>query len=250
LAPGNPVYSSLELSRLHWRGGGVSLLVYRPVGSSAIGAATRPGRFIMFWYPGVESIPLAPFPAPGGIGLLVKTRGETTRLLVEKPPRWAGAIGPLGREAQLPRGRWLLVAGGTGAAAALQAAWSTGTGILVYGVRSAAEAAPLQGFIPPGCSLRYASEDGSIGFHGTVVEAAAELWRSGGFDHVFAAGPPAMLCAIAEVLPSERLYVSLEAHVRCGLGFCGKCGLGGGEKLLCRDGTVYPWRVARRLLDC
>jgi NAD(P)H-flavin reductase len=39
-------------------------------------------------------------------------------------------------------------------------------------------------------------------------------------------------------LPAERTYVSLERNMRCGVGLCGHCQLGG--ELICRDGPVYP----------
>jgi anaerobic sulfite reductase subunit B len=37
----------------------------------------------------------------------------------------------------------------------------------------------------------------------------------------------------------ERIFVSLERNMQCGVGFCGHCQLG--PFLLCRDGPVVPW---------
>src|SRR5581483_7320219 len=55
----------------------------------------------------------------------------------------------------------------------------------------------------------------------------------------------------ARGVPQERLFVSLERHMECGVGLCGHCQLG--PTLICRDGPVYsasqaaPWLEAREL---
>jgi NAD(P)H-flavin reductase len=48
--------------------------------------------------------------------------------------------------------------------------------------------------------------------------------------------------ATADVLrergvPDERIYVTLERHMDCGVGLCGHCQLGG--FFVCRDGPVF-----------
>jgi anaerobic sulfite reductase subunit B len=40
-------------------------------------------------------------------------------------------------------------------------------------------------------------------------------------------------------IKAERIFVSLERNMQCGVGFCGHCQLG--PFLLCRDGPVLPW---------
>ena len=49
-----------------------------------------------------------------------------------------------------------------------------------------------------------------------------------------------------EGLPPERVYVSLERNMRCGVGLCGHCQLG--PTLICRDGPVYRWPDVAPLL--
>ena len=41
-------------------------------------------------------------------------------------------------------------------------------------------------------------------------------------------------------LPKERIHVSIERNMRCGVGHCGHCQLG--PTLICRDGPVFPVR--------
>ena len=43
-------------------------------------------------------------------------------------------------------------------------------------------------------------------------------------------------------LTPDRILVSLERNMRCGLGHCGHCQLG--PTLVCRDGPVYSWAEA------
>jgi NAD(P)H-flavin reductase len=46
---------------------------------------------------------------------------------------------------------------------------------------------------------------------------------------------------------AQAIRVSLERNMQCGVGWCGHCQLG--PLLLCRDGPVVGYDVARPLLD-
>jgi len=100
--------------------------------------------------------------------------------------------------------------------------------------------------------LRLATEDGSTGFKGSVVEAlepvlagrpGSERWI------VYGCGPWGMLKSIAAVTAREGLAceVSLEEMMACGIGACQGCavkvhGRGVGQwqyKLCCTDGPVF-----------
>ena len=64
-------------------------------------------------------------------------------------------------------------------------------------------------------------------------------------------GPEPMMRFSAKVLlargvPPQRIQVSLERNMRCGIGLCGHCQLG--PLLVCRDGPVVPYPVAAPLL--
>lgn len=68
----------------------------------------------------------------------------------------------------------------------------------------------------------------------------------------FVCGPEVMIRAAARELSSrgldpERIRVSLERNMHCGVGHCGHCQLG--PLLLCRDGPVVPWSRARPLMS-
>ena len=65
-------------------------------------------------------------------------------------------------------------------------------------------------------------------------------------------GPEIMMRFAAEALlargvPAERIHVSMERDMKCGLGWCGHCQLG--PTLICRDGPVYRWNEIGPLME-
>jgi NAD(P)H-flavin reductase len=64
-------------------------------------------------------------------------------------------------------------------------------------------------------------------------------------------GPEIMMHFAAQALlergvPGERIFLSMERDMRCGLGHCGHCQLG--PTLICRDGPVYRYDELRELM--
>ena len=47
-------------------------------------------------------------------------------------------------------------------------------------------------------------------------------------------------------VPKERIHVSMERNMRCGLGHCGHCQLG--PVLICRDGPVFRYDEMEALM--
>jgi len=67
----------------------------------------------------------------------------------------------------------------------------------------------------------------------------------------FVVGPEIMMRFTARALidrglPPERIWISMERTMRCGVGLCGHCQLG--PTLICRDGPVYRWDELEPLL--
>jgi NAD(P)H-flavin reductase len=68
----------------------------------------------------------------------------------------------------------------------------------------------------------------------------------------FVCGPEVMMrftaqALVAQGIPAERVRVSLERNMRCGVGWCGHCQLG--PMLVCRDGPVVDWARAEPLMS-
>jgi len=67
----------------------------------------------------------------------------------------------------------------------------------------------------------------------------------------FVVGPEIMMHFSAEALLArgvggDRIQLSMERNMRCGLGHCGHCQLG--PTLICRDGPVYSWAALQPLV--
>lgn len=103
-------------------------------------------------------------------------------------------------------------------------------------------------------SPRTATDDGSAGFQGTVVDLAAAALK----DHplsrpkIFACGPTPMLSAVASLARASGIpcEVSLEGPMGCGIGICQGCPveLAGPEKLyalMCKDGPTFDIRTIK-----
>lgn len=99
------------------------------------------------------------------------------------------------------------------------------------------------------CADTYlASDDGSVGVHGTVVDAIKEYDLKP--DVIFACGPKPMLKGLA-ALASEMgilCYISMEEKMACGIGACLGCVCQSTEvddhskvtnKRICKDGPVF-----------
>jgi dihydroorotate dehydrogenase electron transfer subunit len=97
--------------------------------------------------------------------------------------------------------------------------------------------------------LQVATDDGSKGFHGTVVELVRD-WLDTAHPagpKIFACGPTPMLRAVAKLARDQGIpcEVSLEGSMACGIGICQGCPVelaGKGEiryALMCKDGPAF-----------
>lgn len=191
--------------------------------------------------------------APSGraLGFLVEELGKGSRALAALSPGAGVTLwGPLGNGFPCLEGA-LLVAGGVGLAPFL-VYLEHAQAPLLFGGRNA-EALATALLAPPGSSCRLATDDGSVGFHGTVVDLAAALIADGTLPPgpLLACGPWPMLAATARLAAGLGLpcLVSVETHMGCGVGICTGCALrvrpeaahfGGKEMVLaCRQGPVF-----------
>jgi len=63
-------------------------------------------------------------------------------------------------------------------------------------------------------------------------------------------GPPVMIKFTQPVLeelgfPPERIILSLEMRMKCGIGMCGRCNIG--DKFVCKDGPVFSLAQLKQL---
>jgi len=198
-----------------------------------------PGQFVMLNLFGYEEIPLS-LSSPRSV--TVKAVGETTKALVNiNPGAIVGIKGPSGNPFTPANGKALLVAGGIGIAPLLYLhdyLIAEGADVhVLYGVRTAEELVCLERLK----SYEVATDDGSKGFYGSVVELA-ELKPLRKYERIYACGPEPMLKAFHKLLRERKLLdraeFSLERFMKCGMGVCGSCVLPDGFRV-CVEGPVF-----------
>jgi NAD(P)H-flavin reductase len=87
-----------------------------------------------------------------------------------------------------------------------------------------------------------------LGHVGVVPRLIRRAGVDGPTTVAMSCGPEIMMRFVvtelqANNVPSDRMYVSMERNMQCGIGHCGHCQLG--PTLVCRDGPVYRWDELR-----
>jgi len=222
----------------------------------------KPGRFVMIWLPGIDELPLSPSGYEDStLRLTFKVRGEGTKALASLNLGDRVFVrGPYGRGFAIPRanlsreGDVLILGGGVGVAPLLPLVEALLSSSLrpyvVCGFRSVNEALFVDELSKlVGSDLIVATDDGSLGFKGTVVDAARELLSSKNISYAFACGPEEMLFVLHKMLLGKgiRHQMLLERYVKCAIGVCGSCVIDGLR--LCREGPVFDDLVLSRLKE-
>jgi len=233
-------------------------------------APHRPGQFAMLYVFGSGEVPISISGEPGGPGLVytIRSVGAVTRALCEAGPgELIGVRGPYGTEWGVTDAAGqdlVVVAGGIGLAplrpallAALAARGQQRRVTVLIGTRTPDDlvfAGELETWREHGADVRVTVDRAAAGWRGHVgvvtqlidrvdVDPAATL--------ALVCGPEVMMRLTARSLgargvAADRIRVSLERNMRCGIAECGHCQLG--PLLLCRDGPVISYRRAAALL--
>jgi dihydroorotate dehydrogenase electron transfer subunit len=207
-----------------------------------MGLSFRPGQFVMVWVPGSDEVPMALVETKG---IIVQEVGDTTRTLCElSPGSRIGIRGPFGNG--FPScSNVLAVAGGVGVAPLFSVTGKGSVSRFLLGARTGGEIIGAR-YILSKTDLHIATDDGSRGLHGTVVDLVRKE-DLGRYDAVFVCGPELMMAAVLQVL-KEREYLgkgwfSVHRYMKCGVGVCGSCCMDPGGERVCRDGPVFSGMV-------
>ena len=221
----------------------------------------EPGQFIMVWIPGVDEVPMS-LSWIGGLeedglsAITVRRVGEASEALHRlREGSLIGVRGPLGNGFKPVRGKVMLIGGGLGIAPMrpllkkLKALGCPAT--VVMGALTAEEmalAGEIERLVEGWGKVYKATDDGSLGFHGTASQAAREiLQRESGYRQIYACGPEPMLVEVLKLCREFKVegQLSLERYIKCGIGLCGSCMVG--PYRICRDGPVFPSRLVEKL---
>ena len=156
-------------------------------------------------------------------------------------------MGPLGNGFPLKEKKAFLIGGGIGIPPMLQLAKSLNCEKqMVLGYRDA-QLFLKKEFEPYG-AVYVATEDGSVGTKGNVLDAIAANQLDA--DIIYACGPTPMLRALKQYAKEQGMecYISLEEKMACGIGACLACVCKSKEvdehthvhnKRICKDGPVF-----------
>jgi NAD(P)H-flavin reductase len=232
-----------------------------------------PGQFAELSLPGVGEAPFGIASSPTETGFLLFTVKRTGLFTAElhslESGTHIGVRGPMGKPFPWDRmsGKDLVIVGGGFAFTTLRSTvkyvlddahrGDFGSVLVIYGARTPGE-------------LMYRDElaewqkRDDISVHLTV-DKADETWR----QHVgvvtsvletlkpdaknalaLVCGPPIMirfaLASLAKLgFPDDAVVLSLEMRMKCGIGKCGRCNIGG--KYVCKDGPVFTREELRAL---
>ena len=187
--------------------------------------------------------------AEGTLRLVYQVVGKGTSLFSQMTEgQEVQVLGPLGNGFFLPEGEGhhILVGGGIGVPPMVELAKRLKGQVDVYvGARS--NPVLLDRLEEVGATVHVATDDGSVGFHGNVVQLMEHDGAKG--DDLFACGPKIMLRFVTEwaLKNNIRPQVSMEERMACGIGACVGCvvkiqkqGESDWQHLkVCKDGPVF-----------
>ncbi len=216
--------------------------------------AVRPGQFVEVLVEGSRDVmlrrPISVHDVDeerGTLSLLVQIVGNGTRKLAElKVGDKLNLVYPLGHgftSDLRPQTSALLVGGGAGIAPLLHLSKVLkGRGVdctILLGGRTA-ELIPVRDEFAPYGRVCIATDDGSLGHKGLVVEHPA---FGESYDMIYTCGPTPMMKAVARSAAQRgiRCEVSLENMMACGVGACLCCvtDTDQGHRCVCKDGPVF-----------
>lgn len=185
------------------------------------------------------------------IRLVYRVAGAgTAEFSQKKAGEKISVLGPLGNGfpmEQTSGRRVILFGGGIGIPPMLETAKQLqGKAEIVLGYR---DQRFLQKEFEAAGNLHIATEDGSFGTKGNVLDAVREQKIEG--EIAFACGPAPMLRAVKEWAEQQKVqcWISMEERMACGIGACLACVCRSGEidehsqvhnKRVCKDGPVFP----------
>ena len=221
--------------------------------STSIAKEAVPGQFVSLYCE--EHSRLLPRPISiceidkkrSAIRLVYRLAGEGTKEFSEmKEGDTLEVMGPLGNGFALKEEKAIIIGGGIGIPPMLELAKQLNVEkTVVLGYRTSTF---LKDEFEAVCDVKVATEDGSQGTKGTVIDAIEKYGVEG--KVIYACGPMPMLKALAVYAEEHGMeaQISLEERMACGIGACLGCICKTKEKghhtnvnntRICKDGPVF-----------
>jgi NAD(P)H-flavin reductase len=228
----------------------------------------KPGQFNMLSVPGVgeAAISISSDPTQGEtVGHTIRLAGNVTRTIGQlQSGGLLGVRGPFGTSWPVSeqKGKDIVVAaGGIGLPPLrpviyqiMQHREDYGRVVLLYGARTPRDlqfAAEYDQWQAAGIEVMVTVDLADESWAGQVGVVPILFYRLRMDPHqavVFTCGPEIMIRfvvfeAMARRVPDNRIFVSLERNMKCGLGYCGHCQVG--PYFVCKDGPVFSYDMLK-----
>lgn len=221
----------------------------------------RPGQFNMIYIPGIGESPISISSCPSDADLAhtIRIAGDVTTVISNlKPGDTIGVRGPFGKGwpmEEIQDNDLMIIAGGLGIAPLrsvirnIMKVRHKGKNYILYGAKTPKDIIFRDEF------PRY--RDAFDVFLSVDKADPEEYWRGNigivttllnrvSFNPLnimaFVCGPEVMMQNIIKELlirgvPGEKIFISMERNMNCGVGMCGHCMFG--PKFVCKDGPVF-----------
>ncbi|MCB1800136.1 MAG: FAD/NAD(P)-binding protein [Gammaproteobacteria bacterium] len=232
----------------------------------------EPGQFNMLYLYGCGEVPISIVsddPDNGTLSHTIRAVGRVTRGLQQlRVGDRIGLRGPFGRGWPMRQAEGhdlVVVTGGLGCAPSvsiihhvLAARERYGHLSILQGVKHADDLIWREQYAQwaalPEVEVMLAADVATPGWHGhtgLVTALFERLTLNPSATVAMLCGPEMMMRAAAEQLhgrevPADRIFLSMERNMQCGIGHCGHCQHG--SRFVCRDGPVFAWPEVRELL--
>ena len=216
-------------------------------------ALAKPGQFIAMYCNDKSKLLPRPIsicginPTEGTLRVVYRVAGEGTKEFSEmKAGDTLEVMGPLGNGFTMKNEKAIIIGGGIGIPPMLELAKQLDAEkTVVLGYRTSTF---LQEEFEEVCDVKIATEDGSQGVKGTVIDAIEKYDVEG--KVIYACGPMPMLKALAAYAEEHGMeaQISLEERMACGIGACLGCICKSKTKdhhtnvnntRICKDGPVF-----------
>jgi dihydroorotate dehydrogenase electron transfer subunit len=248
-----------------------SLYFLLEIGCPPIASLLKPGQFVMLKVYGSEA-PLLRRPFSlfkkdlkryrekekrEWFSILYKKVGRGTQKMTElERGERVDIIGPLGNGFTYPPSfsftNAILIGGGVGIVSLCPLAEALEAGrrlSVLIGGKTKTDILCLKDFKKLNANIFVATEDGSLGHKGTVIDLflskREKLWREGPCP-IYSSGPLGMLKGLARALGSKKFVceASFEARMACGFGACWGCVIKTNDRRtpyqrVCKEGPVF-----------
>jgi NAD(P)H-flavin reductase len=224
--------------------------------------AVLPGQFMMLSIPAIGEVPISVSGTWGdSIAQTIRDVGAVSGALAAlRPGDRLGVRGPYGNGWPLDAARGrpvVLIAGGLGIAplrGAIRSMLEQPADFpevrLLYGARTPDEilfAREMLGWTSrPGCRVEITVDRADLSWRGDVGAVTRLLRRPRPPPDAtyLICGPEIMMrFAVQELVsagvPAERMVLSMERHMKCAAGFCGRCQYG--PYFVCKDGPIFRY---------